>query len=97
MEAPGSKQQDNATVPKLVTAYAVAEQFDLIKVVEILRNKGFEPDPLNTGLSQQVIHVQVPISFHISGGEPCRPRSNGHRGRGYIRLPFRNASYMSTP
>jgi len=40
----------------------VADQYDLPKVVEILRSKGFEPDPLNTGLSQQVIHVQVPIS-----------------------------------
>ncbi|KIW28610.1 uncharacterized protein PV07_08259 [Cladophialophora immunda] len=48
--------------PKLVTAYAVAEQFDLAKVVEILRNKGYEPDPLGTGLFPQVVHVQVPIS-----------------------------------
>lgn len=58
-----SGQPSEATAaPKLVTAYAVAEQFDLSKVVEILRNKGYEPDPLGTGLFPQVVHVQVPIS-----------------------------------
>ena len=49
-------------MPKLVTAYAVAEQFDLSKVVDILRSKGYEPDPLGTGLYPQVVHIQVPIS-----------------------------------
>lgn len=62
LENAGSRNQNGPVVAKLVTAYAVAEQYDLTKVVEILRSKGFEPDPLDTGLSQQVIHVQVPIS-----------------------------------
>ncbi|KEF62542.1 uncharacterized protein A1O9_00515 [Exophiala aquamarina CBS 119918] len=62
LEKAGNRNQDEVTSTKLVTAYAVAEQYDLTKVVEILRSKGFEPDPLDTGLSQQVIHVQVPIS-----------------------------------
>jgi uncharacterized Rmd1/YagE family protein len=62
LENAASRSQDEVASTKLVTAYAVAEQYDLTKVVEILRSKGFEPDPLNTGLSQQVIHVQVPIS-----------------------------------
>ena len=53
---------EDATTPKLVTAYAVAELFDLAKVVEILRSKGFEPDPLETRLYPQVVHIQVPIS-----------------------------------
>jgi required for meiotic nuclear division protein 1 len=53
---------DQAPAPRLVTAYAVAEQFDLAKVVEILRSKGYEPDPLGTGLYPQVVHVQVPVS-----------------------------------
>jgi required for meiotic nuclear division protein 1 len=53
---------DRAPAPRLVTAYAVAEQFDLAKVVEILRSKGYEPDPLGTGLYPQVVHVQVPVS-----------------------------------
>src|SRR5271156_3032424 len=53
---------DQAPSPKLVTAYAVAEQFDLAKVVEILRSEGYELDPLGTGLYPQVVHVQIPIS-----------------------------------
>jgi uncharacterized Rmd1/YagE family protein len=53
---------EQAPSPKLVTAYAVAEQFDLGKVVEILRSIGYEPDPLDTGLYPQVVHVQVPVS-----------------------------------
>ncbi|GFF48026.1 YagE family protein [Aspergillus lentulus] len=46
---------------KAVTAYAVAEQFDIRKVRDILQEKGFEPDPFQTGLFPQVVHVQVPI------------------------------------
>lgn len=53
---------DESTSPRLVTAYAVAERFDLSKVVDILRSKGYEPDPLSTGLYPQVIHVQIPTS-----------------------------------
>ncbi|EXJ84991.1 hypothetical protein A1O3_05666 [Capronia epimyces CBS 606.96] len=56
------RAEDESAAPKLVTAYAVAEQFDLSKVVDILRNKGYEPDPLGTGLFPQVVHVQIPIS-----------------------------------
>ncbi|KAJ5591143.1 hypothetical protein N7450_005115 [Penicillium hetheringtonii] len=46
---------------KIVTAYAVAEQFDIRKVRDILQEKGYEPDPLGTGLYPQVVHIQVPI------------------------------------
>ncbi|GIK01554.1 hypothetical protein Aspvir_005592 [Aspergillus viridinutans] len=46
---------------KEVTAYAVAEQFDIRKVRDILQEKGFEPDPFQTGLFPQVVHIQVPI------------------------------------
>ncbi|EER26331.1 hypothetical protein D8B26_003306 [Coccidioides posadasii str. Silveira] len=46
---------------KMVTAYAVAEQFDIGKVMKILLAKGYEPDPFETGLYPQVIHVQVPL------------------------------------
>ena len=54
--------QEESHAPKLVTAYAVAETFDITKVVEILRGRGYEPDPLGTGLYPQVVHVQIPIS-----------------------------------
>lgn len=61
---------DDASVPKLLTAYAVAEEFDLSRVVEILRSKGYEPDPLNTGLYPQVVHVQIPISSIYRSSNP---------------------------
>jgi uncharacterized Rmd1/YagE family protein len=44
-----------------VTAYAVAEQFNIAKVRDILQEKGYEPDPFDTGLYPQVIHFQVPL------------------------------------
>lgn len=44
-----------------MTAYAVAEQFNVRKVSEILQEKGYEPDPLGTGLYPQVVHVQIPV------------------------------------
>ncbi|KAL4918561.1 hypothetical protein BDW62DRAFT_181125 [Aspergillus aurantiobrunneus] len=46
---------------KAITAYAVAEQFNIRKVREILEEKGYEPDPLETGLYPQVVHIQVPL------------------------------------
>ncbi|OJJ76122.1 hypothetical protein ASPBRDRAFT_144664 [Aspergillus brasiliensis CBS 101740] len=47
--------------PKTVTAYAVAEQFNIRKVRDILQERGYEPDPYETGLYPQVVHVQVPL------------------------------------
>ncbi|KAL5002407.1 hypothetical protein BDV10DRAFT_120364 [Aspergillus recurvatus] len=46
---------------KTVTAYAVAEKFNIRKAREILQEKGYEPDPLGTGLYPQVVHVQIPL------------------------------------
>ncbi|KAE8352600.1 hypothetical protein BDV28DRAFT_134902, partial [Aspergillus coremiiformis] len=46
---------------KVVTAYAVAEQFNIRKAREILQEKGYEPDPFSTGLYPQVVHIQVPL------------------------------------
>ena len=61
---------EEASVPKLLTAYAVAEEFNLAKVVELLRSKGYEPDPLHTGLYPQVVHVQIPISSIYRSSNP---------------------------
>lgn len=48
-----------------MTAYAVAEQFDIGKAMAILQEKGYEPDPFHTGLYPQVIHIEVPLdSLH---------------------------------
>jgi required for meiotic nuclear division protein 1 len=51
-----------AQTTRAVTAYAVAEQFNLARADEILRAQGYEPDPLNTGLYPQVLHIQIPLS-----------------------------------
>jgi uncharacterized Rmd1/YagE family protein len=52
-----------------VTAYCVAEQFDLPHVVRLLQTKGYKLDPYRTGLYPQVVHIQVPItSKHASVG-----------------------------
>lgn len=64
-ESPRSQTKsagDETPAPKAVTAYAVAEQFDLSKVDEIVRAQGYEPDPFRTGLYPQVIHIQVPLA-----------------------------------
>ncbi|KAG0155169.1 hypothetical protein PDIDSM_742 [Penicillium digitatum] len=45
---------------KTVTAYAVAEQFNVRQVRDFLQERGYEPDPLETGLFPQVVHVQIP-------------------------------------
>ena len=55
---------------KLVTAYAVAEQFNVREVVDIVREKGYEPDPLNTKLYPQVVHIQVPMSSLFRSSNP---------------------------
>ena len=57
-----SASGEDTSAPKVVTAYAVAETFDITQVVEILRSKGYEPDPLETGLYPKVVHVQIPTS-----------------------------------
>ncbi|CAL5872451.1 uncharacterized protein PFLUO_LOCUS6715 [Penicillium psychrofluorescens] len=55
---------------KTITAYAVAEQFNIRKVRDILREKGYEPDPLETGLYPQVVHVQIPADSIRRVGNP---------------------------
>ena len=47
---------------KTVTAYCIAEQFDLPHVVRILRAKGYKLDPYGTGLYPQVVHIQIPVA-----------------------------------
>ncbi|PGH15420.1 hypothetical protein AJ79_02396 [Helicocarpus griseus UAMH5409] len=53
--------EEDLSRSKTITAYAVAETFDLAKVVQILLSKGYEPDPYKTDLYPQVVHVQVPL------------------------------------
>jgi uncharacterized Rmd1/YagE family protein len=62
------EEQELAT--RTVTAYCVAEKFDLSQVVEILREKHYNPDPFRTGLYPQVVHVQVPLQSIWSHKDP---------------------------
>jgi uncharacterized Rmd1/YagE family protein len=97
---------DDASVPKLLTAYAIAEEFNLSKVVEILRSKGYEPDPLNTGLYPQVVHVQIPISsIYRSSNPSARDLSPSEVGDVFVfpsgtlvtwALPENFTSYLAT-
>jgi len=50
------------TTPKTVTAYCVAEQYDLTHVAQILRSQGYKLDPYGTKLFPQVVHIEVPIT-----------------------------------
>lgn len=56
---------------KTVTAYAVAEQFDIQKVRDILQGRGYEPDPFETGLYPQVVHVQIPLDSVLRVSNPA--------------------------
>ncbi|KAJ5887965.1 hypothetical protein N7495_008006 [Penicillium taxi] len=62
--------QTKSSGSQTVTAYTVAEKFDIRKVRDILQEKGYEPDPLETGLYPQVVHVQVPMDSIRRVGNP---------------------------
>jgi uncharacterized Rmd1/YagE family protein len=44
-----------------VTAYCVAEQFDLTQVSRILRDHGYKLDPYGINLFPEVIHIEAPV------------------------------------
>ncbi|KAF2148900.1 YagE family protein [Myriangium duriaei CBS 260.36] len=46
---------------KEITASCAAEQYNLSVAKHLLRQEGYEIDPLHTGLYPQVIHIQTPI------------------------------------
>lgn len=46
---------------KDITASCAAEQYNLSVAKHVLRQEGYDIDPLGTGLYPQVIHVQTPI------------------------------------
>ena len=68
-----------------VTAYAVAEEFDLVKVKEVLRSQGYEPDPFRTNLDPQVVHVQIPLaSIHRTAKTSIKTLSSAEVGNVFI-------------
>ena len=107
LEKPGGKTlSEPDQSPKLVTAYAVADEFDLTKVADILRNKGYELDPLETGLFPQVVHVQIPVSSIYRSSNPgARDLSSTEVGDVFVfpsgtlvtwALPDSFTSYLAT-
>ncbi|KAF8539232.1 hypothetical protein BDD12DRAFT_793186 [Trichophaea hybrida] len=57
LSTPGGTSQT-----KRCTAYCTAEKYNLQHAATLLRNAGYTLDPTNTGLTDQVIHLQLPIS-----------------------------------
>jgi len=49
-----------------VTAYCVAEQYDLSHVAEILRDQGYKLDPYATKLSPEVVHIEMSTRSQMS-------------------------------
>lgn len=114
VEAQRSKQsaardkssREDSSATREVSAYAVAEQFNLAKVNEILRQNGYEPDPCGTGLYPQVIHIQVPLaSIHRTAKTAARDLSASEVGDIFIfpsgtvvawSLPEAFTSYFAT-
>lgn len=48
---------------KDVTAYCAVEQYNLHVARDLLKRDGYKPDPFNTELFPQVLHVQTPPSW----------------------------------
>ena len=43
----------------MVTAYCAAEQYNISSAVRLVKAQGYNPDPFQTGLYPQVIHIQT--------------------------------------
>jgi len=54
---------------QVCTAYCTAEKYDLPSATRLLLAQGYTPDPLLTGLDEQVIHLRLPIPNSISSAE----------------------------
>ncbi len=89
-----------------MTAYCVAEQFDLPHVVRLLQSKGYELDPCKTELYPQVVHIQVPVrSSHLSPNSRDESTKVGETGDVFIfpsgtlvawALPEGTVSFLAT-
>lgn len=54
---------------QVCTAYCTAEKYDLPSATRLLLAQGYTPDPLLTGLDEQVIHLRLPIPNSIPSAE----------------------------
>ncbi|MCJ1286167.1 hypothetical protein MMC26_005512 [Xylographa opegraphella] len=60
--SPSIESPVNAVERKTLTACCVAEQYDLKRVADILRNYHYKLDPNSTSLSPQVVHIELPTT-----------------------------------
>ncbi|KAF3908639.1 hypothetical protein AA313_de0203199 [Arthrobotrys entomopaga] len=53
---------DNNKLPtQICTAYCTAEKYNLRQCNSLLKSGGYVPDPLSTGLGDEVIHLRLPL------------------------------------
>ncbi|KAI9875154.1 MAG: hypothetical protein M1830_008816 [Pleopsidium flavum] len=103
---PGTSATDGLPRAKTVTAYCVAEQFNLPHVVRLLQSKGYELDPCKTELYPQVVHIQVPVkNSHTSLNSRDESTKMGETGDVFIfpsgtlvawALPEGTVSFLAT-
>ncbi|KAK6527957.1 hypothetical protein TWF281_009217 [Arthrobotrys megalospora] len=53
---------DDGKLPaQICTAYCTAEKYNLRQCNSLLKSGGYVPDPLSTGLGEEVIHLRLPL------------------------------------
>ncbi|KAL8735235.1 MAG: hypothetical protein Q9181_002911 [Wetmoreana brouardii] len=52
--------KESQPISKTVTAYCAAEQYDISRVANILKDAAYQLDPYDTGLYPQVVHIELP-------------------------------------
>lgn len=52
---------DGRLPAQICTAYCTAEKYDLLQCNSLLESGGYVPDPLSTGLGEEVIHLRLPL------------------------------------
>ncbi|CUS10932.1 unnamed protein product [Tuber aestivum] len=62
---------------RVCTAYCTAEKYDLPSATRLLLAQGYTPDPLLTGLDEQVIHLRLPIPNSTPSAETGYRAENG--------------------
>ncbi|TGZ76475.1 hypothetical protein EX30DRAFT_375463 [Ascodesmis nigricans] len=62
--AAGAERRESELAMKTCTAYCTAEKYDISVASSILQESGYQIDPTNTGLADQVLHIRLPLSEH---------------------------------
>ncbi|KAK6360677.1 hypothetical protein TWF730_006810 [Orbilia blumenaviensis] len=57
----GSSDDGGRLPAQICTAYCTAEKYNLLQCTSLLKSGGYVPDPLSTGLGEEVIHLRLPL------------------------------------